>query len=189
MIKVSSEILLTVLSLPKTPSELKMQRFRAFMRSCCYHDELSFRRFFVAGRLQLSNPRCPASGDPRASSPTHRSPKERAAKAQVCLPPTSLRPLRLIVAGQPRLLRPSKTCFVTLSAASSVNGERRFVTPSLASAGRWRDGPCCSHSKHGTDVTARAPELFTMPSDKSRQRVRCWRSHRSSLFQSWLVRR
>ena len=58
------------LSLPKTPSELKMQRFRAFMRSCCYHDELSFRRFFVAGRLQLSNPCCPASGDPRVSSPT-----------------------------------------------------------------------------------------------------------------------
>src|ERR1700721_1866963 len=57
-------VLLFNLSLPKTPSELKMQRFQAFMRSCCYHDELSFRRFFVAGRLQLSNPRCPPSGDP-----------------------------------------------------------------------------------------------------------------------------
>ena len=76
------------LSLPKTPSELKMQRFRAFMRSCCYHDELSFRRFFVAGRLQLSNPCCPAGGDPRASSPTHRSPKERAAS----FAPPALRP-------------------------------------------------------------------------------------------------
>jgi hypothetical protein len=68
-----------MLSLPKTPSGLKMQRFRAFMRSCCYHDDLTFRRFFVAGRLQLSNPCCAADGDPRASSPTHRSPKERAA--------------------------------------------------------------------------------------------------------------
>jgi hypothetical protein len=58
------------------------------MRSCCYHDELSFRRFFVAGRLQLSNPRCPASADPRASSPTHRSPKERAAR----FAPPALRP-------------------------------------------------------------------------------------------------
>jgi hypothetical protein len=43
------------LSLPKTPPELKMRRFRTFRRSCCYHDELSFRRFFVAGRLQFSN--------------------------------------------------------------------------------------------------------------------------------------
>jgi len=31
-----------------------MQRFRAFMRSSYYYDELSFRRFFVASRLQLS---------------------------------------------------------------------------------------------------------------------------------------
>jgi hypothetical protein len=76
------------LSLPKTPSELKMQRIRAFMRSCCYQEELSFPRFFVAGRLQLSNPRCPPSGDPRASSPTHRSPKERAA----WFAPPALRP-------------------------------------------------------------------------------------------------
>src|SRR5260370_11457965 len=83
-----SEESLSILSLPKTPSELKMQRFRAFMRSCWYHDELSFRRFFVAGRLQLSNSRCPASGDPRASSPTHRSPKERAAS----FAPPALRP-------------------------------------------------------------------------------------------------
>src|SRR5260370_28057486 len=58
-----SEESLSILSLPKTPSELKMQRFRAFMRSCCHHDDLSFRRFFVAGRLQLSNPCCPAGGD------------------------------------------------------------------------------------------------------------------------------
>ncbi len=32
--------------LPKTPSELKTQRFGAFIRSLCDHDELSFRRPF-----------------------------------------------------------------------------------------------------------------------------------------------
>ena len=31
---------------------------------------------------------------------------------QVCSPPRSFLPLRLIAAGQPRLLRPSRTCFV-----------------------------------------------------------------------------
>ena len=30
------------LSLPKTPSDLKTQRFRAFMRSSWYHDELKW---------------------------------------------------------------------------------------------------------------------------------------------------
>jgi hypothetical protein len=33
---------------------------------------------------------------------------------QVCSPPRPFLPLRLIAAGQPRLLRPSKTCFVCL---------------------------------------------------------------------------
>jgi hypothetical protein len=41
-------------------------------------DELTFRRPFLAGRLQFSNPCRPTGGDPRASSPTHRSPEERA---------------------------------------------------------------------------------------------------------------
>ena len=45
------------------------------MRSCCYHDEISFRRPSRCRRLQFSNPCRPAGGDPRASSPTHRSPK------------------------------------------------------------------------------------------------------------------
>jgi len=53
--------------LPKTPSELKTQRFRSFVRSWCYHDELSFRRPFRFGRLEFSNPCRPAGGDPRAS--------------------------------------------------------------------------------------------------------------------------
>jgi len=69
------------LCLPKTPSVLKLQRLRAFMRSLWDHDELSFRRPFLAGRLQLSNPCRPAGRDPCASSPTHRSPKERAASS------------------------------------------------------------------------------------------------------------
>src|SRR5450631_164303 len=65
--------------LPKTPSDLKMQRFRVFVRSWCDHDELSFRRPFRSGSVQFSNPCRPAGGGPRASSPTHGSPKERAA--------------------------------------------------------------------------------------------------------------
>ena len=65
--------------LPKTPSELKTQRFRSFVRSWCYHDELSFRRPFRFGRLQFSNPCRPAGGDPRASSSTRGFPEERTA--------------------------------------------------------------------------------------------------------------
>jgi hypothetical protein len=42
-----------------------------------YHDELTFRRPFRFGSLQFSNPCGPAGGDPRASSPTCGSPKER----------------------------------------------------------------------------------------------------------------
>jgi hypothetical protein len=76
------------LCLPKTPSELKTQRFRAFMRSWCDHDELSFRRPFRFCRLQFSNPYRPAGGDPRASSPTRGFPKERSA----ALAPPALRP-------------------------------------------------------------------------------------------------
>ena len=64
---------------PKTPSELKTKRFRAFMRSWWYFDELSFRRPFRFCRLQFSNPCRPAGGDPRASSPKRGFPKERAA--------------------------------------------------------------------------------------------------------------
>jgi hypothetical protein len=78
----------TTVCLPKTPSELKTQRFRAFMRSWCDHDELSFRRPFRFCRLQFSNPYRPAGGDPRASSPTRGFPKERAA----ALAPPALRP-------------------------------------------------------------------------------------------------
>src|ERR1700723_64654 len=77
-----------VLCLPKTPSEPKTQRFRAFMRSWCDHDELSFGCPFRFCRLQFSNPYRPAGGDPRASSPTRGFPKERAA----ALAPPALRP-------------------------------------------------------------------------------------------------
>src|SRR6202041_1262729 len=76
------------LCLPKTPFELKTQRFRAFMRSWCDHDELSFRRLFLTRRLQFSNPYRPAGGDPRASSPTRGFPKERASS----FAPPALRP-------------------------------------------------------------------------------------------------
>src|ERR1700730_9245347 len=53
------------LCLPKTPSELKMQRFRAFVRSWWDHDELSFCCPFRFGHLQFSIPCRPAGGDPR----------------------------------------------------------------------------------------------------------------------------
>ena len=77
------------LSLPKTPSELKPQRFRAFVRSLCDHDELTFRRSFRFCRLQFSKPCRPAGGDPRASSPNRGYPKERA----TALTPPRLRPV------------------------------------------------------------------------------------------------
>src|ERR1035437_2096894 len=40
---------------------------------------------------------------------------------QVCSPPRSFLPLRLTAAGQPRLLRPSRTCFVTSACIGSAN--------------------------------------------------------------------
>src|SRR6202051_5168111 len=62
--------------LPKTPSELKMQWFRAFVRSWWYHDELSFCCPFRFGHLQFSIPCRAAGGDPRASSSTRGFPEE-----------------------------------------------------------------------------------------------------------------
>src|ERR1035441_9622602 len=40
---------------------------------------------------------------------------------QVCSPPRSFLPLRLIAAGQPRLLYPSRTCFVASACIGSAN--------------------------------------------------------------------
>ena len=40
---------------------------------------------------------------------------------QVCSPPRSFLPLRLIVAGQPRFLRPSRTCFVASACIGYAN--------------------------------------------------------------------
>src|SRR5437870_2686669 len=40
---------------------------------------------------------------------------------QVCSPPRSFLPLRLIVAGQPRLLPPSQTCFVASACIGDAN--------------------------------------------------------------------
>jgi len=40
---------------------------------------------------------------------------------QVCLPPRSFLPLRLIAAEQPRLLRPSRTCFVASACIGYAN--------------------------------------------------------------------
>src|ERR1700735_2267293 len=74
--------------LPKTPSELKMQRFRAFVRSWWYHDELSFCCPFRFGHLQFSIPCRPAGGDPRASSSTRGFPEECTA----AFAPPALRP-------------------------------------------------------------------------------------------------
>src|SRR3984885_538895 len=65
-----------VVWLPKTPSELKMQWFGAFVRSWWYHDELSFCCPFRFGHLQFSIPCRPAGGDPRASSSTRGFPEE-----------------------------------------------------------------------------------------------------------------
>src|SRR3984957_19266638 len=74
--------------LPKTPSELKMQWFRAFVRSWWYHDELSFGCPFRFGHLQFSIPCRPAGGDPRASSSTRGFPEECTA----AFAPPALRP-------------------------------------------------------------------------------------------------
>src|ERR1700728_3844796 len=74
--------------LPKTPSELKMQRFRAFVRSWWYHDELSLCCPFRFGHLQFSSPCRPAGGDPRASSSTRGFPEECTA----AFAPPALRP-------------------------------------------------------------------------------------------------
>jgi len=74
--------------LPKTPSELKMQWFRAFVRSWWYHDELSFCCPFRFGHLQFSIPCRPAGGDPRASSSTRGFPEECTA----AFAPPALRP-------------------------------------------------------------------------------------------------
>ena len=74
--------------LPKTPSELKMQWFRAFVRSWWYQDELSFCCPFRFGRLQFSIPCRPAGGDPRASSSTRGFPEECTA----AFAPPALRP-------------------------------------------------------------------------------------------------
>jgi hypothetical protein len=78
----------TPLWLPKTPSELKMQWFRAFVRSWWYHDELSFCCPFRFGHLQFSIPCRPAGGDPRASSSTRGFPEECTA----AFAPPALRP-------------------------------------------------------------------------------------------------
>jgi hypothetical protein len=74
--------------LPKTLSELKTQRLRAFMRSLCDYDEFSSRRPSRLCHLQFSNPCRPAGGDLRASSPTRCFPKERAAALAPPGPPT-----------------------------------------------------------------------------------------------------
>src|SRR6202162_3304532 len=74
--------------LPKTPSELKMRWFSAFVRSSWYHDELSFCCPFRFGHLQFSIPCRPAGGDPRASSSTRGFPEECTA----AFAPPALRP-------------------------------------------------------------------------------------------------
>src|SRR5229473_6338755 len=80
--------LIPYLWLPKSLFELKTRRFRSFVRSWCYHDKLSCRRPFRFGSLEFSNPCRTTGGDSRASPPTRRFPKERAA----ALAPPALRP-------------------------------------------------------------------------------------------------
>src|SRR5580700_4028040 len=88
MLPATEELGSTILWLPKTPSELKMQWFRAFVRSWWYHDELSFCCPFRFGHLQFSNPCRPAGGDPSASSSTRGFPEECTA----AFAPPALRP-------------------------------------------------------------------------------------------------
>jgi hypothetical protein len=52
---------------------------------------------------------------------------------QMCLPPRSFLPLRLIAAGQPRLLRPSRTCVVASACIGYANHPpRQLVVWGLA---------------------------------------------------------
>jgi hypothetical protein len=81
-------IIANVVVVTENSVRAEMQGFRSFVRSWCYHDELSFCSLFLTRRLQFSNPCRTAGGDPRASSPTHRSPKERASS----FAPPALRP-------------------------------------------------------------------------------------------------
>jgi hypothetical protein len=52
-LKEPCEVEITTVWLPKTPSELKMQWFRAFVRSWWYHNELSFCCPFRFAHLQF----------------------------------------------------------------------------------------------------------------------------------------
>jgi hypothetical protein len=106
---------LITLWLPKTPSDLKTQGFRSFVRLWWLHDELSFYRLFRFDSLHFSNPCCPTGGDPRASSPTCSFPKERAAS----LAPPPLRPA-LMGCVVPMLVR---------LAAVSRDGSARHRSP------------------------------------------------------------
>src|ERR1019366_4918132 len=61
---------------------------------------------------------------------------------QVCLPPRSFLPLRLNAAEQPRLLRPSRTCFVTSACIGYANHPPRQLVV-------WRLTPHEIHSLVG----------------------------------------
>ena len=114
-----------------------MQRFRSFVRSWCYHDELCFRRLFLTGRLQFSNPCRTAGGDSRASSPTHRSPKERASS----FAPPALRPVLMGVVRQNEIVSshevksPANLSRPVVVAAQWVN-QHEIMARIRSSAGR-----------------------------------------------------
>src|SRR5207244_11249188 len=89
-----------------------------------YYDELSLRRPFHFASLQFSNPRCPAGGDPRASSPTRGFPKERA--ASLAPPPLRSAHLGCVV---PILVR-----LAAMSADGSARHSPPLAPPSLRPA-------------------------------------------------------
>jgi hypothetical protein len=124
--------------LPKTRFELKMQRFRAFVRSWWYHDELSFCCPFRFGHLQFSNPCRAAGGDPRASSSTRGFPEECTA----AFAPPAVRPafVGLAVTMVARLAPESTLGFSLV--VSSILLYMGFVFLELALAGKMERTDC-----------------------------------------------
>jgi hypothetical protein len=99
---------------------------------------------------------------------------------QVCSPPRSFLPLRLIGAGQPRLLRPSRTCFV----ASACIGYADHLPRQLVV---WGLAPHKIHSLVGcSSVAARFRQLTAAATSRHRGGLR---TGRSSVLRATCLRR